>query len=163
RIDILKVDVEGVEVEVLTSLADLLPEVKVLYVEYDSRTARRAIAELFENTHELYCGVNFLDQGECIYLRRDLAALPAATERLRELLGLLPADAQPPTPPAPPKTFEIEVDDGGTVPFACAGDLLSRWVHGDILGGKTYPHLPFVSDVQVVFDVGANCGAASVY
>ena len=87
RIDILKVDVEGVEVEVVASLAHLLPSVKVMYVEYDSRHSRRALAGLLEPTHEVYVGSLFLDQGEVIYLRKDLADLPAATERLRELLA----------------------------------------------------------------------------
>jgi FkbM family methyltransferase len=85
RIDILKVDVEGCEVEVLTSLEPLLPSVKVLYLEYDSRVARRSLARIVERTHELYCGVLFLDQGECIYLRKDIADQPAATRRLVEL------------------------------------------------------------------------------
>ena len=80
RIDILKVDVEGAEVEVVTSLADLLPTVKVLYVEYDSRQSRRDIEAMLDATHELYTGMLFLDQGECIYLRKDLADLDAATE-----------------------------------------------------------------------------------
>ena len=33
----------------------------------------------------------------------------------------------------------------------------------EILGGQDLSVLPFVDDVQVVFDVGANCGAATVY
>ena len=83
RIDILKVDVEGCEVEVLEGLADLLPTVKVLFVEYDSRHARRALGRLLDATHELYIGNMFLDQGECTYLRADLAELEAATDQLR--------------------------------------------------------------------------------
>ena len=86
RIDVLKVDVEGAESEVITSLAGLLPTVKVLYLEYDSRRARRALATLIEPTHELYTGVLFLDQGECIYLRRDLADHPDASSTLLEIL-----------------------------------------------------------------------------
>ena len=87
RIDVLKVDVEGAEVEVFTSLAGLVPTAKVVYFEYDSRAARRTLAALLEQTHELYVGSQFLDQGEVIYLRKDLADLPAATDRLRELLA----------------------------------------------------------------------------
>ncbi len=87
RIDILKVDVEGAEVEVFSSLAHLVPTAKVVYFEYDSRHARRTLATLLEQTHELYVGSQFLDQGEVIYLRKDLADDPAATDRLRELLA----------------------------------------------------------------------------
>lgn len=85
RIDVLKVDVEGCEVEVLESLGDLLPAVKVLYVEYDSRQARRDIARLLDATHELYTGMLLLDQGECIYVKNDLADLDAAGAHLRHL------------------------------------------------------------------------------
>ena len=81
-IDILKVDVEGLETQVLASLAHLLPTVKVCYLEYDSRHDRRRIADLFAPTHDLYLGMMFLDQGECIYLRRDLADHPDAGARL---------------------------------------------------------------------------------
>jgi FkbM family methyltransferase len=83
RIDILKVDVEGCEVEVLEGLAGLLPTVKVLFVEYDSRQARKALGRWLDATHELYIGNMFLDQGECTYLRADLAELEAATNQLR--------------------------------------------------------------------------------
>lgn len=86
RVDILKVDVEGVEVEVLESLAPVLPEVQVLYVEYDSRSARRRIDALLAPTHELYLAVLMaLDQGECLYVRADLADHPDAQPRLREI------------------------------------------------------------------------------
>jgi len=83
RIDILKVDVEGCEIEVLEGLAGLLPTVKVLFVEYDSRHDRKALGRLLDATHELYIGKQFLDQGECTYLRADLAELDAATDQLR--------------------------------------------------------------------------------
>jgi len=83
RIDVLKVDVEGCEVDVLESLAGLLPTVKVLYLEYDSRQSRRTLDRLLAPTHELYTGLAFLDQGECVYLRKDLADLDAANEHLQ--------------------------------------------------------------------------------
>lgn len=95
RIDILKVDVEGCEIEVLEGLAALLPTVKVLYVEYDSRHARKALGRLLDGTHELYTGNMFLDQGECSYLRADLADLDAATEQLRRAFA---AAMEQPTP-----------------------------------------------------------------
>jgi len=86
RIDVLKVDTEGCEIHVLESLAGLLETVKVLYVEYDSRQALRDIEHMLEATHELFMGLVFLDQGECIYIRKDLADHAGATERLRELV-----------------------------------------------------------------------------
>lgn len=86
RVDIVKVDVEGVEVDVLESLAPVLADVQVLYVEYDSRQARRRIDALLDPTHELYLAVLMaLDQGECLYVRADLADHPDAAPRLREI------------------------------------------------------------------------------
>lgn len=87
RIDVLKLDVEGVEVEVLERLVSLLPTMKVLYVEYDSRQARRRIDDLLRDTHELYFGMlQALDQGESLYLRKDLADHPDAIGQLKEYL-----------------------------------------------------------------------------
>lgn len=43
RVDFLKVDTEGAEVEIMRSLAGLLCEVDVIYYEYHSETDRRAI------------------------------------------------------------------------------------------------------------------------
>jgi FkbM family methyltransferase len=82
RVDVLKIDVEGCEIGVLESLAAYLPTVKVLYVEYDSRQNRRDIERILGDTHDLYTGLLFLDQGECIYLRRDFADLDVAGEHL---------------------------------------------------------------------------------
>jgi FkbM family methyltransferase len=79
-IDILKVDVEGLEVEVLTSFGPLLATAKVVYLEYDSRSARRTIATMLETTHELFIAKQFLDQGEITYLHGALAEQPAARE-----------------------------------------------------------------------------------
>ncbi len=98
RIDVLKVDVEGSEVNVLESLLGLLPTVKVLYLEYDSRQSRRAVDAMLEPTHELYTGLVFLDQGECIYIRKELADLESATEHLMaRWRGETSTAAQPPS------------------------------------------------------------------
>lgn len=73
RIDLLKVDVEMSELDVFQSLADLLPEVSVIYLEFGSRTIRRAIEALLDPTHDLLIGHLTIDHGEIVYLRRDLA------------------------------------------------------------------------------------------
>ena len=82
EIDVLKVDVEGSEVDVLESLGDRLRAVKVVYVEYDSSDARRQIDRLFEGTHELCFGEMFLTQGEAIYVSKDITDDPAAERTL---------------------------------------------------------------------------------
>ena len=51
------------------------------------------------------------------------------------------------------------------------GELLFRLFKNDaciriseeILAGRTYPEVPFVKDVQIVLDIGANIGAAAVF
>ena len=82
QIDVLKVDVELSEYEVLSSLAAFLPSVKVIYLEYGSRQIRRDIERLLDPTHDLYLGKMSLDQGEVVYVRRDLAERAGARERL---------------------------------------------------------------------------------
>jgi len=59
--------------------------------------------------------------------------------------------------------FTVDADLDTAFEFECADTIVSRWLCGQILEGKTYPYLDFVDDVQVVFDVGANCGATSVH
>ena len=99
RIDVLKLDVEGCELDVLTSLEPLLPTVKVLYVEYESRQARRGIDSLLAGTHELWLSTLMaLDQGEGIYVRNDLVDVPGSARRLLELFY---ASRMAVTPPAP--------------------------------------------------------------
>ena len=86
RIDVLKLDVEGAEIAVLESLAHLIPTMKVIYVEYDSRQARRRLEQMLGETHELYFSMLMaLDQGDCIYLAKELADRPEATVFLGEL------------------------------------------------------------------------------
>ena len=85
RIDVMKLDVEGSEVDVLESLGSLLATVKVLYVEYDSRRARRDIDRILEPTHDLYSGKVLLDQGELVYLSKREANRPEAMDHLRSI------------------------------------------------------------------------------
>ena len=86
RIDILKLGPGDARADVLAGFAAWLPSVQVLYVGYDARASRRSIAAAVELTHELYVGVLYLDSGDAIYLRRDLADHPDAAEHLRGLL-----------------------------------------------------------------------------
>jgi precorrin-6B methylase 2 len=85
RIDVLNVEGDAAEESLLASITDLLPAIRVLYLEYRSRAARRAEARLLGSTHELYRSIAFLDHGRSIYLRRDLADHPDAARRLLEL------------------------------------------------------------------------------
>jgi FkbM family methyltransferase len=90
-IDVLKVDTEGNELVVLEGFRELLADVKLVYVEYDSTPARRRIDRLLEPSHELCRGMMLLDQGEMIFvsralLKRDARTKTAIMDRLRDLV-----------------------------------------------------------------------------
>jgi FkbM family methyltransferase len=87
RIDLLKVDAELSELDVLTSFGPLVGTTSVVYFEFGSRTIRRAIDDLLAPTHELFLAEMSIDQGECVYLRRDLADDPAIPAELLAILG----------------------------------------------------------------------------
>ena len=53
RVDILKLDTEGCEVPILRSLADMIPAIKVIYVEYHDDEDRRVIDDLLSRDHIL--------------------------------------------------------------------------------------------------------------
>lgn len=85
RIDVLKVDIEGAELVLLEHLAPLLPDVRVLYVEYDSADLRRDIERLLSDTHHLaYARFLTLDQGEAVYIAEELARDPTMRDALIE-------------------------------------------------------------------------------
>jgi FkbM family methyltransferase len=63
--------------------------------------------------------------------------------------------------------FEIEE---GTIEHGGAKSLIrlfkndvSLKIAGDILAGKTYPHVHFVEKVHTIVDIGANVGAATIF
>jgi FkbM family methyltransferase len=62
----------------------------------------------------------------------------------------------------PTATLEFQWD-GTAREFECFDNCLSRVTCQAILDGKSYPRFPFIRDVSVVMDVGANVGAASVF
>ena len=81
RVDLLKVDVEGCEVDVLLSLRHVLPKVKVLYVEYDTKEARLEIEDLLRDTHWLCIAQMLLSQGEAVYVSNEVLADEKAVEQ----------------------------------------------------------------------------------
>jgi FkbM family methyltransferase len=50
-----------------------------------------------------------------------------------------------------------------TVDFMCYDTEDSKRHSEGILTGRTYPHIPFVNEVEIIVDVGANIGASSVF
>ncbi len=88
RLDVLKVDTEGCELPIFRSLAEVLADVKVIYLEFHSESDRREIDDLLNPTHSLYFGRVIGDEGEVAYVSRahlpDKAngALPSLLQRL---------------------------------------------------------------------------------
>ena len=76
-IDVLKVDTEGCELPILRSIAELLPSIPVIYVEYHSEDDRREIDRMLGDTHVVVAGHVFqIHRGELTYVAR--GAFPSA-------------------------------------------------------------------------------------
>lgn len=90
-VDILKIDTEGCELPILRELAQVVPEVKILYLEYHSDADRREIDRLLTPTHVLaFASVAHPHRGDVCYVQRN-------TEYARRhdhfAIGDKPADA----------------------------------------------------------------------
>ncbi|MGZ5415459.1 MAG: FkbM family methyltransferase [Aeromicrobium sp.] len=70
-IDVLKIDSEGCEVPILEALKDLLPSVKVIYLEYHSDDDRKEFDRLLGDTHLLMHGQMMVHLGEVTYVAKD--------------------------------------------------------------------------------------------
>jgi FkbM family methyltransferase len=70
KIDILKIDTEACEVPILEALKDLLPSVKVIYLEYHSDDDRKAFDRLLGDTHLLLHGQMMVHLGEVTYVAK---------------------------------------------------------------------------------------------
>ncbi|MEN9224921.1 MAG: FkbM family methyltransferase, partial [Thermostichus sp. DRC_bins_24] len=71
KIDILKIDTEGCELQILRTLFSKIAEIKVIYLEFHSEEDRRLIDQFLSPTHVLWRG-NILDahRGDVCYLNR---------------------------------------------------------------------------------------------
>ena len=72
RVDILKVDTEGCEVPILEAMADLLPAVKVIYLEYHNDDDRKEFDRILGDTHMLGHGLMMFHLGEVAYVSKDV-------------------------------------------------------------------------------------------
>ena len=61
-------DTEGCEVPIFESLGDLLPSIKVVYLEFHSEPDRKTIDRMFGATHFLAVGRVLFGQGEMVYV-----------------------------------------------------------------------------------------------
>jgi FkbM family methyltransferase len=71
RVDILKLDIEGMEMPVLRSIADRLSDIPYIYTEYHTEEDRLQMDMLLLPTHRLwYSRGQHPDLGETLYVRR---------------------------------------------------------------------------------------------
>ena len=80
-IDILKVDTEGCEVPILEALGDMLPSVKVIYLEYHSDDDRKAFDRLLGDTHLMMHGQMMVHLGEVTYVAKDAVGSESELDR----------------------------------------------------------------------------------
>ena len=79
--DLLKVDTEGCELAILADLAAMLPEVRVIYLEYHSEEDRRLIDDLLAPTHVIVAGTILqVHRGEFTYVARSAFPSPESLE-----------------------------------------------------------------------------------
>jgi FkbM family methyltransferase len=71
KIDVLKIDTEGCEVPLLEALGDILPAVKVVYLEYHSDEDRKEFDRLLGDTHLMMHGQMLVHLGEVTYVAKD--------------------------------------------------------------------------------------------
>jgi FkbM family methyltransferase len=73
RISIIKIDVEGLELQILRNLEPLLPHVDIFYIEYHSERLRRDIENLLGEGYSLFAAeASEADRGTMCYARTDL-------------------------------------------------------------------------------------------
>jgi FkbM family methyltransferase len=87
RIDVLKIDTEGCEVPIMRALRDLIPSIKVIYLEYHSEDDRREIDRMLEDSHALVSGrIAIVHRGELTYVAKD--AFPSEAEYAKYAIRL---------------------------------------------------------------------------
>jgi FkbM family methyltransferase len=87
RVDVLKIDTEGCEVPILRGMRDLIPTVKVIYLEYHSEDDRREIDRLLADSHALVGGrIAIVHRGELTYVAKN--AFPSQAEYEKHAIRL---------------------------------------------------------------------------
>jgi FkbM family methyltransferase len=71
-VDVLKVDTEGCEIPILEAMSDLLPKVKVIYLEYHNDDDRKAFDSILGETHLLAHGMMMVHLGEVSYVAKEV-------------------------------------------------------------------------------------------
>ncbi|MBT7487286.1 MAG: FkbM family methyltransferase, partial [Rhodospirillales bacterium] len=73
KIDILKIDTEGAERHILSSIAGMLPQILVIYIEFHSEEDRQFIDALLSPSHRLFnAKINVPHRGDVTYVAKDV-------------------------------------------------------------------------------------------
>jgi FkbM family methyltransferase len=84
RPDIIKIDTEGCELPIISSIVESFRAAKVVYLEYHNENDRRVIDQVFVRTHILFSGkIRFPHRGELVYVRNDAFPTQSARDRWR--------------------------------------------------------------------------------
>jgi FkbM family methyltransferase len=84
KVDILKIDTEGCELQILKDLFEKLSTIKVIYLEFHSEEDRRLIDQLLNPTHVLWRGdIVHAHRGNLCYLNRNCVPKDSPIEPLR--------------------------------------------------------------------------------
>lgn len=75
KISILKIDTEGCEVEILSSIKEMLPRIKVVLIEYHSDIDRRKIDNLLKDYSIYNFSVETLECGEIKYINKNYLSI----------------------------------------------------------------------------------------
>jgi FkbM family methyltransferase len=64
-----------------------------------------------------------------------------------------------------PNTIVLEIDlpTGGARPLKIFDNRASAKIANDVLGGHSYPHVPYIKGVETIVDVGANVGLSAAW
>ena len=85
KIDVLKVDTEGCEIAILEAIAEMLPHVRVAYLEFHSEDDRKKLDEILGQTHVMVRATIYqLHRGEVTYVAKD--AFPSELELTRDAI-----------------------------------------------------------------------------
>jgi FkbM family methyltransferase len=84
RPDIIKIDTEGCEIPIISSIIGSFRNAKAVYLEYHSEEDRLKIDRLLCNTHVLFYGkIVHPHRGELVYVRNDSFPSPEVRDHLR--------------------------------------------------------------------------------
>lgn len=81
RADIVKIDTEGCELPIMSTIQDLVQNAKIIYLEFHSERDRRRIDDMLHDNFVLYHAASRLNRGDVCYVARSAFPTPAEVNR----------------------------------------------------------------------------------